>query len=376
MIWRKLHDWASRHALELGLALRVTVAAVAALAIAQALQLRLPLWAVLTAVFVTQASVGRSLKATIDYVIGTLAGVAYGGAVAVLFPHSSESALLAVLAISVAPLALLAAIKPNFTVAPITAVIVILVPTITHTNTVVSAVDRVLEVVIGGLTGLIVSFLLFPSRAHAQAVVAAARALDEMARVLNVLIDALEGGIDLESLHRIQETIGLSLGSLNTLAAEAERERAAGIARKTQTGPMVRTLLRLRHDLIILGRTAREPLPVDLQARLRPALEQIRAAVSKYLRASGAALIAHRKPPQPEEISAAFDAFESTLRDLRTEGATRSLSADAVERFFTFGFAFDQMRRNLADLERCVTEWADVGSTASTSTEKSDYRAP
>ena len=82
----------------------------------------------------TQMSVGRSLKATADYLAGTLGGALYGGAIAVLVPHSSEIALLAVLALAVAPLALVAAINPSLTAAPITAIIVLLVPEITHAS--------------------------------------------------------------------------------------------------------------------------------------------------------------------------------------------------------------------------------------------------
>jgi len=64
---------------------------------------------------------------------------------------------------AVAPLALIAAINPRFSVAPITAIIVLLVPTITHASPIASALDRVLEVALGGVTGLVVSFLLLPS---------------------------------------------------------------------------------------------------------------------------------------------------------------------------------------------------------------------
>ncbi len=77
---------------QLALAVRVTVAAFGALAAAMALHLLLPLWAVLTALIVTQMSVGRSLKATRDYMLGTIGGAIYGGAIAVLIPHSGEGA--------------------------------------------------------------------------------------------------------------------------------------------------------------------------------------------------------------------------------------------------------------------------------------------
>jgi uncharacterized membrane protein YccC len=358
-LWQQLGSWVSRHGVQLGLTLRVTVAAVASLAIAQLLQLPLPLWAVLTAVIVSQVSVGRSLKATIDYMVGTLGGVVYGGAVAVLVPHSNEPALLAVLAIAVAPLALIAALKPSMAVAPITAIIVLLVPTITHTSAVASAFDRVLEVGVGGLTGFIVSFVLLPSRAHRQAAEAAAGTLDAMACALRALVAGLSEGLDMNALHRIQDGIGHSLGSLTVLAAEAEHERSAGIVADPHTGPLLRTLLRLRHDLIILGRAALVPLPKDIHARVRLPLERIGAVAADYLHSSGAALATHRRPPPRDGIDAAFDAYSSEVEMLRREGATRSLPAEAVERFFAFGFAFEQMRRNLQDLERCVTEWAD-----------------
>ena len=59
---------------QMGLAIRVAVAAIAAYVLATSLHLLLPLWAVLTALIVTQMSVGRSLKATRDYMIGTVGG--------------------------------------------------------------------------------------------------------------------------------------------------------------------------------------------------------------------------------------------------------------------------------------------------------------
>src|SRR6185295_2148527 len=98
---------------ELGLGVRVTVAAFGALAVAMALGLKLPLWAVLTSIIVTQMSVGRSLKATRDYMFGTIGGAIYGGAIAVLIPHSGEIQLLAVLVLAVAPLAFVAALNPS-----------------------------------------------------------------------------------------------------------------------------------------------------------------------------------------------------------------------------------------------------------------------
>src|SRR5689334_19504842 len=144
---------------ELGLGVRVTTAALAALIVALTVGLKLPLWAVLTAIIVTQMSVGRSLKATRDYLVGTIGGAIYGGAVAILIPHSIEGALLAVLVLAVAPLAVIAAINPRLNVATVTAIIVLLLPMMNHNTPLESGVDRVLEVTVGAITGLLVSFL-------------------------------------------------------------------------------------------------------------------------------------------------------------------------------------------------------------------------
>jgi len=183
------------------------------------------LWAVLTAVVVTQMSVGRSLKATFDYLVGTLGGAIYGGAITVLIPHDSEIALLAV-----APLALIAAINPRFQTAPITAIIVLLIPTFTRVTPIASAIDRVLEVAVGAVTGLLVSFLLFPAGAHRQVAEAAARTLYQMARALGALLAGLTQGLDIEGLHRIQDGIGRALMRLDAVGAEAEVRRQDALA--------------------------------------------------------------------------------------------------------------------------------------------------
>src|SRR5260370_21154427 len=85
---------------QLALAVRVTVAAFGALAIALALNLLLPLWAVLTSLIVTQMSVGQSLKATRDYMFGTVGGAIYGGALAVVVPPSGAPGLRALLLVA------------------------------------------------------------------------------------------------------------------------------------------------------------------------------------------------------------------------------------------------------------------------------------
>jgi uncharacterized membrane protein YccC len=349
---------------QMALAVRVTVAAFGALAIAMALHLMLPLWAVLTALIVTQMSVGRSLKATRDYMFGTVGGAIYGGAVAVLIPHSGEGALLVLLMLAVAPLAFIAAINPSLNAAPVTAVIVLLVPTLNHANPLASAIDRVLEVMVGAGTGLLVSFFVLPSRAHGQLRVSAARTLELMAAALSELLAGLTRGLDNDALHRIQDGIGTALVELNATGAEAERERAARLSTGPDTGPLLRTILRLRHDLVMVGRASVVPLPSDLQARLAAPLAKISDVIVSYLRSVATVLRTGAGSAAASRIDVALQAYAAEVAALRREGLTRGLPGDVAERFFALGFSLEQMRQDLKDLERCVAEWSETPPVA------------
>jgi hypothetical protein len=355
----RIAAWLKSRKVELGLGVRVTVAAMGALVIALALGLKLPLWAVLTSIIVTQMSVGRSLKATRDYLVGTLGGAIYGGAVAVLIPHSGEVTLLVVLVLAVAPLAFVAAINPSLNVATVTAIIVLLLPAMNHGNPLDSAIDRVLEVAVGALTGLAVSFLVLPSRAHGQIRTSAARVLELMASALNELLSGLTRSLDNNALHGLQDGIGAALVGLNAIGAEAERERGARLSSGPDTGPLLRTILRLRHDLVMIGRASVVPLPVDLQRRLAAPLGGVSDAMAEYLRMMAAALRTGRGTPPIWPVQAALEAYAAQVAAVRSDGLTRGVPGDVAERFFALGFSLEQMRQNLKDLERCVAHWCD-----------------
>jgi len=361
---KRIGAWLASRKVELGLGIRVTVAAMGALVIALACGLKLPLWAVLTSLIVTQMSVGRSLKATRDYLIGTVGGAIYGGAIAILVPHSGEGALLAVLVMAVAPLAFVAAINPSLNVATVTAIIVLLLPTMNHGNPLDSAIDRVLEVAVGALTGLAVSFLVLPSRAHSQIRRSGARVLELLAAALNELLSGLTRGRDNDALHTLQDGIGTAIAGLNALGLEAERERAAKLSSGPDTGPLLRTILRLRHDIVIIGRASVVPLPVELQAPLAAPLAAVSAAITDYLRASAAALRSGRGAPAIWPVQSALEAYAATVATCRNEGLTRGVAGDVIERFFALGFSLEQMRQNLRDLERCVSYWSETADVA------------
>jgi len=120
-----------------------------------------------------------------------------------------------------------------------------------------------------------VSFFVLPSRAHNQIRVSAARSLELIAAALSELLAGLTRGRDNDALHQIQDGIGAALVGLNATGAEAERERAAHLSSGPDTGPLLRTVLRLRHDVVMIGRASVVPLPSELQARLAAPLAKV-----------------------------------------------------------------------------------------------------
>src|SRR6266568_3808443 len=182
---------------------------------------------------------------------------------------------LALLVLAVAPMAFIGAINPSLSAATVTAVIVLLVPAMNHANPLDSTIDRLFEVTVGALTGLVVSYLVLPSRAVSQIRINSAQLLELLAAAFAELLAGLTRGLDNDALHRIQDGIGAALVNLNATGAEAERERAAHLSSGPETGPLLRTTLRLRHDVVMIGRASVVPLPSELQARLAAPLAKV-----------------------------------------------------------------------------------------------------
>lgn len=363
---KSFRTWLARYRVELRLCFRVTMSAVLSLAAAHLLNLPVALWAVLTAVILTQLSVGRSLKATTDYLTGTLGGAIYAGAVGAVIAQPDEASLLAGLALAVAPTVLIAAINPRFSAAPFTAVMVFLAPTITHAGPIASAFERVIEVAVGGIVGLVVSLVVLPARAHDLAIEAAAHMLDLMARLVPELFAKFTQRRSAAPLTRLQGRIGEAFARLDAVALEARHERMTRLAAEPDQGPLLRTMLRLRHDLVMIGRAAAAPLPEVVQLRLGPRLGPVGETAPAYLHACAAALLMRRDPPSRDAVAAALDGYAAEIAALRREGLTRGLSDEAVEQIFALSFALEQLRQNFNDLARCVAELSSSGTASIT----------
>lgn len=252
--------------------------------------------------------------------------------------------------------------RPSFTVAPFTAVMVLLVPALTHATPIESAFYRVIEVALGGTVAIVVSFLVFPERAHGLAIEAGARLLELMAAVLGQLLEGFTRKLDAQSIQRMQDSIGEPLARISAIESEARRERLSYLSLEPDLAPLLRTLLRLRHDLVMIGRAAIVPLPDAFQVRLSGPLARFREAATDYLLRSSAALIMRRPAPALDAVGAALAEYAAAMAKLHSEGLTQTLPGETLEHIFTLGFALDQLHRNFRDLQRCVAEVSNRGT--------------
>jgi uncharacterized membrane protein YccC len=346
----------------LRLSLRITVAGLLAFALAHLLDLRQSYWAVLTAVIVIQGNVGGSLKAASDRLIGTLGGGAYGVLIALLIPQGEVLWRGLALALSLVPLAFAAALRPGLRVAPVTAIIVLLGSTSQNLGPIPSMIERIIEIGLGSAIAFAVSLLVLPTHAHAQLAEAAGDALDLLADLVPALLSGLSGRADAAKVHEIYRRIRQAQAKLETFAEEARRENASLLSGEPDPEPLLRTIRRLRHDFVMIDRATRDPLAAPAAAFLLPPLGGLAAALEDFLRLSAKAIRQRRVPPALEAFRRALSAYHAAMAEIRRQGVTRDLAADATARIFGLIFAFEQLGRDLDDLASRVGEQAGKDS--------------
>jgi uncharacterized membrane protein YccC len=353
-----LGDWIARNRGALRLSLRITLASLATFAIGHLLHLAQAYWAVLTALIVTQASVGGSLKASLDRFVGSLGGAAWGVAVSLSLPHTGVWSLALTLVVAIAPLAVVTALKPAYRIASITAVILLLTPTSQSAGPLVAATQRMLEVGLGSLVAMAAALLILPERAHGILARTAAEVLETMGDLIVVLMAGLADPRDAKAVEELHGRVRKGVIAAEAAADEAARERRVNLSGVADPEPLCRTLRRLHNDLIMIGRASAEPLAEPVRSVLTGPASDTAAAIGRFLRDSGRALADARDTAPMAGVEQALAGYAAALAEVRKSGLTRDLPDEAVGRIFGLTFALEQMRLNLHDLTDRAREQA------------------
>ncbi|HWA47387.1 MAG TPA: hypothetical protein VG742_03890, partial [Dongiaceae bacterium] len=218
------------------------------------------------------------------------------------------------------------------------------------------AFDRILEISIGSLVGVAVSLALLPSRAHEQMSTSAARIIDLNADLLGLIIDNLLAGAGRPALQPTHVAIRAALKKLETAAEEAARERRSHLTDLPDPEPMVRTLYRVRHDLVMVGRATVRPLPAVILPSLQAPLIELRSTLLEFLNGSSAALRQDAAAPSLEPSEAAVKKYGQAMDMLWSNETIRSLAAEEAGRIFALRFALEQLGQDLRDLANRIGE--------------------
>jgi len=337
-------------------AARVTAAAAASFILASALGLPQGYWAVITAVVVVQASIGATLGASGDRLIGTGAGALVGALAAWLRPPSHWGELGA-LAASIALLSYGAAVRPSLKIAPVTAVIMIVGNATSQHGSLVAAGLRVADIALGGVLGILATLFVFPARARDAVKANARRALDDMSTLLTLYARRLlEGDGDEAAITALHDRLRGDLGKVETAVAEASREAAARLTGASEAEAIPRALWRLRNDVIMIGRASSHAWPAQVADRLSEPAAAVLRAQAEALRSLSAAF-ADGAAPAGAAASLGGEAFREAFERLEAEVTPADLSFERLEQVFGLAYAFQAFSQHVADLDERVTEF-------------------
>jgi hypothetical protein len=173
--------------------------------------------------------------------------------------------------------------------------------------------------------------------------------LQRLAQLLTDLVAALIAPSDAKAILSRNDEVRLALTALESISDEASRERRFYLTDDADPEPVTRTLRRLRHDLVLIGRIAAEPLSQALRERLAQSLTGFASMAAEFLRAIGRAFAMRQSPPGLDALNAAMARLLADIEAVKGD-----------ERLVALSFALEQLQLNLKDLTRRAQEFARV----------------
>lgn len=335
-------------------AIKTTLAAVASIYICRhLLHEHSAIWAVISAILVTQSNLGSSIKVAWVRGIGTLVGAAFGVFCAQLMNAHFWSQSLSILG----TLLVCLSIRPLREVSRLAAVTAAMffANELAHSEPVRFGLERVAGIGIGIAVGLTVGSMLWPARANQQACDTVAKLFAACGRLYDLALDRHLGSTETGDLIESMKTeISASIRSCRQLVEDGRNEPEGNMAyadleKRLQDG------IRLYRNVLLLERAAARIPARDTNDPFHSVLKDLKRTTSLGI-AQAAEAISLRKPlPAQPEMAAALWEAEKALDNLRRGGIATSRALDlALHRYAIFY----SMRSIAEDL------LADIGTPA------------
>lgn len=335
-------------------ALRTMVACAVAYGLSHELGLQQGYWSVFTVLVVMQASTGATAGAALDRLLATVAGALLGAAAVLVTPHQPLPIGIA-LVIATGVGSFVAGLQPRLRIAALTASIVILTrPMMTPVGEFVF--NRIAEILLGGVIGVLVSLLVLPRRPHRVLQGRLAGVAEAMVPVMQGQAGALESG---EGFSSTAATIALrqALVGAETLLAEVKQERSLRLARGEFSDAVPRTLWRIRNDIAQIGRVLEAPFPLDALGGVGREGAQVLRQEALFVQACAQAMRDGAVGDWPE-AQQALDAFDAAFAEMRQTQAAREIDFDDIGRLFGLSNLLHRLRQDLGDLAERLREAA------------------
>ena len=247
---KRLTDWHEGRA-----AVRMLVAALAAYICTAVIHLPGPYSAVITTLIVARPHSGGVLRASYERLTATILGA--GMACAATFGRLIHIPELLLIALTLAPLALIVAHNSTFRTSMVAAIIVLSAPAASGAPLYVAGV-RMLGVSLGAVIGALVSITILPSRREVVVARAVAKLLEDFPELLRNAVHP-DDGTEAQNRDRFEYRIRQALRELGLLI----RDRPDALPTKGPTAAVVKFTVQMHADIVFLKRELQSNQPPD-----------------------------------------------------------------------------------------------------------------
>ncbi len=307
-------------------------------------------WAPISTIIVMQVSVASSVSSSLDRIIGTVYGAVLGLAAHFIFTANTFTLMLG-LAVSTAFCALLLLWNPRYRLAGITAITIVLVmPTASASEIMIFSGTMIFHIVVGILTSLLVSVLLWP-------VSGAEELMKSVKRQYLLAADSLEAVAHafLDERHHIEpnflDSLHYAIPQNRTHYRQTKEYEAINIARYyAELEVLITGLEQISVYLSsLLDALDSEAEPIEVL----PMKEELMSLATSA--SSGLRWIASHTPQQTlPEVRWFIDTTSIRLADLRNENSLKFLSLEQLVQVLSFYNAMNHLAETVANLEEQI----------------------
>ncbi|MBP0447294.1 FUSC family protein [Roseomonas sp. SSH11] len=326
---------------------RLTIQSVLAVLIsylaAQWLRLPEPSWAVFSALYVIQGSIGGTITAARDRVLGAVTGSLIALACIYLIGLGGWRTVLSLVA-GVGSMSLIASLRPSYSYGLVTVAILIVAPGM---ELIENAILQVAAISLGATAGAAASVSVLPRQAHRGAEYHLAQALAGCSALLSACMARMlaQDAADIQAAH---ERIDRELAEADRMVRQTRLRRKE--AHRVSLPRLKAQVERLWYTLAIADRLSTRPLPDAASARLAGPVRDATRQLEGLLCDISDALAGGKLPVLATDFRSPADQVARAVEELRVEGLLHAMPREEAEQVFGLSLTWQQLTQNLGDI--------------------------